>query len=228
MSVRVNLLKPTEFRRQGVVSVPFLVQTGITTAIAIVLIVSGLLFLQYERGRRNLKAAQAIWQVREPLYNTIPSIKQDIAAQKKLRQELRGWQVSRLEWKPFLAELQKICPANVQYRRLNIRGDIDVKQRPAPPPVEGQEPAPAPLGSPMRWFVVTLDGKACGEMADDVVVQFVRAMGNDALFKSIFDAPPKLNSMQRDAEQSDGQADRTFTIEGSTLKREMRETKRGS
>ena len=75
----------------------------------------------------------------------------------------------------------------------------------------------------MRWYTITIDGKASGDLAEDVVIQFVRTLGSDALFKPIFESPPRLNSLLRDTSQGDEQPNRIFTIEGSTQKREIKE-----
>ena len=225
MSIRVNLLKPDEARRQGLVGVKFMIHVSIATACSILLIVGGLSFIRYETGKNDLAAARNIWEIREPMYKKVLKMKEDLATEKKFQQELRGWQASRIEWKPLLIELRKICPPTVQLRRLGIRGDLFIKQKPVVKAVDGELPrAAAPsLGLAMRWYTITIDGKASGDMAEDVVVQFVRTFGSDALFKPIFESPPKLNSLQRDTSQGGEQPNRIFTIEGSTQKREMKE-----
>lgn len=229
MSIRVNLIKPVEARRQSVVGIKFLMYLSASTAAAIVAIIGGLGFIRYETNKNDLAAAQNIWAIREPMYNKVLKMKEDLATEKKFQQELRGWQASRIEWKPLLIELRKICPPSVQLRRLGIKGDLFIKQKPVVTPVDG-EPGEAPAASvaaspglAMRWYTITIDGKAAGDMAEDTVVQFVRTFGHDALFSPLFEAPPKLNSLQRDTSQGGNQPIRVFTIEGSTLKREMRE-----
>jgi len=226
MSIRVNLLKPSEARRQGMVSVKFMIHVSIATAVAILLIIGGMSFIRYEIGKRDLEAARNIWKIREPMYKKIVTMRDDLATEKKFQQELRGWQASRIDWKPLLIELRKICPPMVQLRRLSIRGELTIKQKPVAQAVDGEPPAPSAAPSPglaMRWYTITIDGKATGDMAEDIVVQFVRKFGSDALFKPIFESPPKLNSLQRDTSQGGEQPNRIFTIEGTTQKREMKE-----
>jgi hypothetical protein len=229
MSIRVNLLRPEEARRQGVVGVKFVINVSVATALAITSIIGGLAFIRYETAKNDLEAARGIWAIREPMYNKVLKMKEDLATEKKFQQELRGWQASRVEWKPLLIELRKICPPTVQLRRLAIRGELFIKQKPAVTPVdaEAEGPVAVSLGVAMRWYTITMDGKAAGAMAEDVVVQFVRTFGNDALFKPLFESPPKLNSLQRDNAQGVSVPIRTFTIEGSTQKREMREPRAG-
>lgn len=226
-NIRVNLLKPTEARRQGIVGMKFAARVSIATAVAILSVVGGLSFIKYETGKRDLEAARAIWTIREPMYNKSLKMKEDLATEKRFQQELSGWHSSRIEWKPLLIELRKICPPSVQLRRLGIRGDLYIKQKPVVVPVDAEPGTPAAtpapsLGQAMRWYTITIDGKAVGDMAEDVVVQFVRTLGTDPLYKPIFEAPPKLNSLQRDTSQAGDQPSRVFTIEGVTQKREMK------
>lgn len=231
MSIRVNLLKPSEARRQSVVGVKFMIHVGIGTILSILAIVGTLGFIRYETAKSDLVAARSIWEIREPLYNKVLKMKEDLATEKKFQQELRGWQASRIEWAPLLIELRKICPPTVQLRRLGIRSDLFIKKAPVVTPVDmdgGEDPAKVTTASPslglaMRWFTITIEGQAAGAMAEDVVVRFVRTFGNDPLFKPLFETPPSLNRLQRDSSQGDEQPIRTFTIGGSTQKREMRE-----
>jgi hypothetical protein len=205
-----------------------MIQFGIATAVVILLILGGLSFIRYETGKRDLKNARNIWEIREPMYQKVLKMKEHVATEKKFQQELRGWHASRIDWKPLLIELRKICPPLVQLRRLGIRGDLLIKQTPAVEASDGEPPAPSAVPSPglaMRWYAITIEGKASGDMAEDVVIQFVRAFGSDALFKPIFQSPPRLNSLQRDMSQDGEQPNRIFTIEGSTQKREIRESR---
>jgi hypothetical protein len=226
MSIRVNLLKPSEARRQGVVGVKFMIQISIATAVLILLIAVGLSFVHYQSGKRDLEAARNYWKIQEPLYKELVKMKENLETEKKFQQELRGWHASRIDWTPLLLELRKICPPMVQLRRLGIRGNLFIKQKPVVEAAGGETPEPSAAPSPgqaMRWYSITIDGKASGGKAEDVVIQFVRTLGSDALFKQIFESPPRLNSLQRDASQGDEQPNRVFTIEGLTLKREIKE-----
>ena len=227
MSIRVNLLNPSEARRQGVVGVKFMIHVSIGTAAALFMIFGTLGYMRYQTAKRDLASARNIWEVREPMYNSILKMKEDLATEKKFQQELRGWQASRIEWKPLLIELRKICPPTVQLRRLSIRGELFVKIQPVAAPADGETAALAvrPAGQAMRWYGITLDGKAWGAQAEDVVVRFVRTFGNNTLFKPLFETSPRLNSLQREMSQDGSEPVRVFSIEGQTKKREIKEQK---
>ncbi len=224
MSIRVNLLNPSEARRQGMVGVKFMVHISLGTAVTLFAFFSVLGYMRYQAAKRDLAAARNIWEVREPMYNSILKMKEDLATEKKFQQELRGWQDSRIEWKPLLIELRNMCPPTVQLRRLSLRGELFVKIQ----PVTGGEaatPASRPTGQPMRWYSITLDGKAWGAQAEDVVVRFVRTFGNNSLFKPLFETAPRLNSLQREMSQEGSEPVRVFSIGAQTKKREIKEQK---
>ena len=75
-------------------------------------------FVWYEIAQRDLAAAREIWRIREPMYNQIMAMKQDLAVEKKLQQELDGWKTWRLAWTPLLLEFQKVVPPTMQIKRL--------------------------------------------------------------------------------------------------------------
>jgi hypothetical protein len=236
MSIRVNLLKPSEARRQGRVSVKFMIRAGIVTTAAVLLIIVSLSYSRYETGKRELEAARMIWKVREPMYNKVVKMAEDLTTAKKLGQELRGWQASCVDWNPLLMELRDIWPPTAQLRRLGIRGDLFIQKKTASemPAVEslagetGAPPKTPPLGLAMRWYSLTIEGQVSGDMSEDVVVQFVRKLGSDPIFQPIFESPPKLSNMQRAASRGDEQPNRTFMIQGVTQKKAMRESRADS
>jgi len=225
MTVRVNLLKPSEFRRQGAVSGPFMLRASILSGMAFTLLFGMLGFVNFQIAREDLAACKQVWAIRKPMYDQIMAMREDMATQKKIQQELKGWQVSRVNWTRQLHELQDIVPASLQLKRLGIRGELEMKLKSAPVPAEGEAAPEAPptLGTPTRRFFINMEGKATGQMAESVVVQFVRTIGSARTFKQILDSI-KLQSMQKENSTADQgeQADRVFSIEASTLKREMK------
>jgi hypothetical protein len=229
MTVRVNLLKASEFRRQGAVSGIFVLRISVGSILAFITLFSLLAAVQFRISRQDLAACREIWRMREPIYDQLQAMKEDLATERKIQQELRGWSASRLEWFDPLLELQRIVPASLQFRYMAIRGELEIREpRGAPPPEEGTGQAdaaapapPPPAATPMRRFYINLGGRATGRMAEDVVVQFVREIGKAELLKSFLESI-KLQSLQRDPSQTGDQADRIFTIEAVTANREMK------
>jgi len=225
MTIRVNLLQPHEFRRQGAVSGTFMIRVSIGTALAFLTLFSVLGFVWYEISQRDLDAAREIWRIREPMYNQIMAMKQDLAVEKKLEQELDGWEAWRLEWTPLLLEFQKIVPPAMQIKRLGVGGGVDLTRKGGATSSGEMDDAAAQKVSfsPVIKYTLTFDGKASGNEAETTVVQFVRTFGRAPGFEPILDpASVKLRSMQRDTSQGGEQPDRVFSIEAATLVRTLK------
>ncbi len=225
MSIRVNLLKPGEFRRQGAVSGAFAMQVSIFSVLAFAILFGLLAFMRHQTATREFEEMTEIWTVREPMYNRLQAMKQDLATIRKLQSELRGWNAARVEWRDPMIQLQMIFPATMQLRRLDIRGDLEIKLTQSGPlpgeEGEGAAPAPAQTGTPQRRYIIRLDGKATGSMAEDDVVRFVGDIQQASLYKPLIESI-KLNSLQRDAGSTEDQVNRLFSIEATMKRREMK------
>lgn len=218
MTVSIDLLKPQEFRRQGAVSGAFIVRVSVSSVVAFALVFGLLGLMRFRIARQDLIYCRDTWKMREPLYNQILSMKQDLATMKKLQQELNGWNASRINWGDPLLEIQRIVPAAMQLRQLNLRGELDFKQGGS-----GGEGEPASPPQPVRRFFLLIEGKATGDRAETMVLQFVRALGEASTFKTFLESK-KLQSLQRDASSAQtggGQGDRAFIVEAITARRLM-------
>lgn len=231
MNARVNLLRESEYRRQGAVSNAFILRMSVVSVLAFTTLFAAIFAVRFQIAHRDLMAARQIWAMREPIYTQVQSMKQDLALMKKLNQELNGWEEARTDWVPVLDEIARLMPPTAQLRRFNVRGETEIKAggSAAPALVGGlgdvQAAAAKPVASaglPGRRYYLTFDGKASGDMAEAVVVQFVRTLGRSEVLSPILDAI-KLASLQREAAVEGGEADRRFVIEASTIRFEMRE-----
>lgn len=227
MTARINLLKTTEYRRQGLVSTVFIIRVSIMTVVLLALVFGALAFLQRRNARQTLDSARELWRVREPLYRRTLAMKQDLATKRKLDQELRGWQASRIAWHGPLAEFQEITQPTLQFRRLNVRGEMDVRVPKVKTPKAGsaeakpaEAAAPAQAGTPARRFFLLIEGRAEGDQAEDAVLQFDaalrRAPGLRALLESV-----RLQRLESEETRAGGPAGQAFTIEAATARREM-------
>lgn len=230
MTIRVNLLKTSEFRRQGVVSGIFVVRTISGTLAAVAVLVGLFSLLNYRTAQRELASSREIWRMRKPVYEKIQGMKADLATQRKLDEEMRGWEAGRIDWYEVLTSVRKVVPQSMQLRRFNVRAETEVKVPKAPAAVVAAAPdggsAPPPptkvTGMPVRQFFINIDGRAAGHKSEDVVVQFVRTLGGAEEFRYLFETI-KLQSLQRDTAQGGDQAsDRMFSIEAATVKKEFK------
>jgi hypothetical protein len=232
MTTRVNLLQAAEFRRQGLVSTVFIIRVSIMTVVLFFAVFGFLTLLQYRNSRQQLASAREIWKAREPAYRKTLVMKQDLATKRKLDQELLGWQVSRTAWEGPLAALRQIAPPSLQFRRLNIRGEMDVRVPKVKAAKEGgrkaggaekaagEPPAGMAGGKPARLFFLLIEGRTSGDQAEDVVLQFDAALRRAPAFRALLQSVrlQRLEIEEAGSEKSAGQA---FAIEAATGRREM-------
>ena len=228
MSLHINLLQPSEYRRQGVVSGAFLLRLAILAAVLVSLLFGGLTLLRHRNARQALASAREIWAVREPLYKSIMTMKQDLATYRKLAQELNGWAASRIEWAGPIRELQQLVHPSMQLRKLNIRGDTEIKiPRAAVRDDTGDKgsaksaaKAAPPPPPPARQFFLAIEGRTSGHLAEDIVLQFDGALRRSAAFRTIL-ASIRLQRLQSDLAAGGAQTDRLFALEATTNQKPM-------
>jgi len=209
MNVRVNLLKPEEFRRQGMVSTQFAVRVALAGAGALLLLLSLISVVNHRVVMHNLKLSQEIWEEMKPRYERVKEMQSFLATKGQVWSDLTAWNTSRIDWHPHLASLQQAVPPSVQLTKLSIRSQFVM--------LPDTENAKNELGLPARQFFMTIDGKIGGDLADEVVVQFVRDLRAGSSLKDVLESA-KLQALQRDAGSS---GERTFGVEGTCTARKM-------
>jgi len=239
MIYRVNLIRESELRYQGAVSRSFMFKAGGITVGGLLGIFLLFSFLQYRTVRQNLSWAREQWAQISPIYNNVVAMQQDLAANQKILTELKSWNNSRVAWSQPLVEIREIVPLTIQLTRLNIIGSVELKEIKLPPPpaaTAGDKKSPTekkaekakPPALMFRRFNISMEGKASGELADEVVVQFVKTMSESPSFKPMLESI-KLRGLRREdegaasASRDQPQAsDRLFGIEATTLPKEIK------
>lgn len=219
MNLRVNLLKPAEYRYQGPVSKRFVIRASIISGCSFAAL---FLIVTVERNialRANLRSAKAEWDKIGTHYSEVKLKQQDLAATQALLKELAGWNKTRVEWNRMLVNAQHIVPTTIQLNKLAVRGEWEfVKQTPLETPGGAPPPEVAPM--PALMFHMQLEGKAVGETADDTVVQFARTIREEPDFQKIFETM-RLQRFLRENVNSDEDSGRVFEIEGVSFARKM-------
>jgi hypothetical protein len=221
MNLRVNLLRPEEQRYQGPVSLRFAISVGGITVGCLLLILLLVGLHSYISVRRDLGASRTGWQKIEARFNAVTTKQKAETDNQLLLAELKKWNRQRVEWTPLLKELQNIAPPSVQFTRLMVRSDWNFQKVPGPTTSDGKE-IPQPL-LPARRYYVSLEGRAAGELADQVVVDFERTWRQSPGFQPLFESV-KLQRLVREAvggADRQAQADRLFLIEGEFRVRKL-------
>lgn len=236
MNLRVNLLKEAEQRYQGPVSIRFLLRTGGIGLGVLLLIFVALSMHGQFMLKRNLKAAKEEWVRLGPRYDEITKRQALLANYKGLLDELNAWGPTNAHMHEMLLELQKTVPESVQLLQLNIGADwvfIKPEQPKAkPPPPKGEHPDPkakkekpppkvALAAQPGRQAQLRITGRVEGELADEIVVQFMKALHKAPGFSTTIDSMELQRLYKDDSNRGGGGNWRQFEIQGTAKPRMM-------
>ncbi len=198
---RVNLLKKSEQRYQGVVSRRFLLVCIVVTPILFITSLSGIKLVQYSSVQSSLKSNREIWVSLEPRLEQYKEERSSLMANKRALELIAGWQGTQVPISELLTEIQGSIPESVQLTRLSIRS-------------EPGTPVYTKSADFSKDYTFVVQGSAQGERAEDVVIALLKdllkteRMG--AVFKSV-----KLGPMRKRVGK-DGQTTQIFRLDGSS------------
>jgi hypothetical protein len=226
MKLRVDLLKDTERRYQGPVSMRFMIRAGGVTLALVLFVFGGLAIQRQVMLRYRLKSATEEWARLGPRYEEITKRQAVVSSYKGLLDELNGWGMTNSHWYDMLLELQKTVPPNVQLSKLNVDGGwefIKPEKKKEPPKKEGAKLEEKPAAkevivqvTPARSIRLSIGGRVQGELADEIVVQFTKSLEKSKGFDTYFDTMEleKLFRVEEGGRESSGIAWRQFEIQG--------------
>jgi hypothetical protein len=125
MSVpRVNLLRKSEQRHQGLVSRRFSMIIAVVTPILLISVLSGIKVVQYSGVQDELKTSRAIWAELEPKLELYKEENRGLMTNRKVLDLFGEWTASRGAMHRVLDEIQEAVPENIQLTRLSVRGEF--------------------------------------------------------------------------------------------------------
>ena len=216
MNLRIDLLKESERRYQGAVSRAFVAKmVGIVALIGVALI-GVTSWIKYRMTMNSVAVAEEQWRQIETAFEQVRKMKDDMGANDNMYQQLKGWNVSRLEWHALLEDLQRMVPLNVQLTKLSVSSSTTTI---TPDTKENPEADNTPRD--VRTSRLRMDGKAIGDKSDKTVLDFAETLRESKGFGSVWDSI-NLKKMQR-ARFSSGLSEPTsvFTIEALSKPMEM-------
>jgi len=204
---RVNLLKKSEQRYQGVVSHRFILVVVVVVPILLVAALSGMKLVQYASVQSALQEEKKAWANLEPRYLLHQEELRSLNACRSSLDLLNGWMGSQVSLSLLLSEVQEEVPPTIQLQRLSVRS----------------EPKTSTFARAEDFvldYKLMLQGVSQGDRAEDAVMGLRKdLMATDMLgttFRSV-----KLASMRKRSGKG-GQAARDFRIEGFSKEGEGR------
>jgi hypothetical protein len=193
MNLQVNLLKKTERRYQGIVSMKIMVLASFSVLIGVTVLVLSLAGISKMTLKTNLDRARREWTRIDPLAAAIRADDEAEKANRKMLNALEDWsQGGNIPMYSLLRAVQREIPLRVELSQL----------------FAGREPS---LESGDVYYVLRLSGRAQGELT---AVTAKRQLETDPDVRR-FCGEIKLVSSQRDIADT-----WTFALEGRRLAEE--------
>lgn len=202
---RVNLIKKSECRYEGLVSPRFILMVGIGTPVILLLLIVGLIAANIHNTQRELESTRELWAAYEPRVESYRKDKSELASTQKIMDLFRGWQASQVAWLGLLDEMQGQVPANIQFTRMAVKADEKSSVYLTPEELQ-------------LAYELTIDGVAVGDAAEEDVIALQKKMQGGPMTAGTFSSL-KLGSMRKGAAGS-GLAMRQFRITGGSEKGE--------
>ncbi len=199
---RVNLLKKSERRYQGVVSMRFIYVGIVVTPVLSIAILSGIKLFQYNQVQSELRGSRTVWANMEPRLKLFKDEQRSLSSNRKALKLFEGWTNSQVSFVELLSDIQGTVPQEIQFTRLSIRAGATASVY----------TDPETLGLD---YTLLIEGVSQGRRAEDEVIKLhkdlLETQGVSAAFESI-----NLASMRK-RKGSKGVNLREFRLEGQGL-----------
>jgi hypothetical protein len=232
MKLRVNLLKSSERRYQGPVSLRFLIRVGGISVVVLALLFGIMAIQRQFMLSHRLKSAKEEWSRLGPRYEEITKRQVVVGNYKALLDELGKWGMTNGNWHEMLLEMQKIVPANVQVQRMTVdttwefikpekkkkeEKKEEKKKEEHKEEAKKEEIKAAPkdiLATPARSIRLAINGSIKGDLADEIIVQFTRNLQKAPGFDVYFDTMELEKLYRAESAREAGGDWRQFEIQG--------------
>ena len=198
---RVNLLKKSEQRYQGMVSRRFVLVSIVATPILLIAVLSGIKLVQYTGVQSELKASREIWKSLEPKLALFNEEKKGLVDHRQILSLFEGWRTSQAPVIELLGGIQGSVPENIQFTRLSLRSVL----------------TQAVYGTAEDMaldYKLVIEGLSQGDMAESDVIHLQRELLACEVVESAFESI-KLTAIRK-RQDANGTTMREFRLEGST------------
>ncbi|MEN7972990.1 MAG: hypothetical protein ABFR47_04055 [Verrucomicrobiota bacterium] len=196
---RVNLLKRSERRYQGVVSRKFMQVGIVVSSILFLSLFVGLRLVQYAGLQSNLRGSRIVWESLEPRLAVAKEQQRVLATNRQVLELLDAWRKSQVPMEGLLLDIQEAIPENVQLMRISLRSNAKNSI--------ARNADELKLG-----YSLTLQGVSQGEQAENAVINLRKGLQERDHLSTFFDSL-KLVSMRKRQGRS-GENMREFSFEG--------------
>ncbi len=150
MNLHVDLILESEQRSASVFSVKALARFGTVAGPILAVLLLAWAVFGFLRLKGQVNDLETQWKAAEPRKLSSLRYRQQLSANKKIMDELEGWQASQLAWHTQLIAVQQEIPDTVQLHRMLINQTLQLVNN----------------RTPTRTFIMTIDGRAMGDTAE--------------------------------------------------------------
>lgn len=198
MNLRVDLILESEQRSGSVVNLKSTMRIASIVGPIILLFIAGSVFTNARRLNTELNMLEGQMEIAGPKQEAAAELKEDLATNLGILNELEGWQKSHIDWNEQLLGLQREVPATIQLNVLRISQALQL--------IDNRIPA--------RVFTLVLKGKAVGKDAEHDVDYLQRRLLKAPAFSSVMEKveiPP--GGFRAVIEKDGSKSDRIFQLD---------------
>jgi hypothetical protein len=166
-NVRVNLIKRSEMRYQGVVNPKFLAIAAAFTLTAVLLLLTAVRGVQYSYRKKLLSDARQHWEQLEPRNKSAKAVSDELSRQAEMIKDLESRGEWATTWVDFLILLQKTAPESIQLNRLTLSRSA--------------------IGGAAAKSSIFITGISTGNAAEAGVISWRKTLMGDPVYNKYFD-----------------------------------------
>ena len=197
MSLRVNLIIPSEQRSASRINIRSVSRLANIVIPSIIIFMAGIQILKYSVTISELHMLESKWTLAEPKQNRSRELLAHLHYNMQTSAELEKWKDSRINWNQQLQAILESAPKTIQATSLFISSKLENPSIPSPP---------------IRSYILIIDGKNSGKKAMDHIEIFKQNLEKHCSKIDIIESI-EVSNYEADTSDNATQFDRIFQIE---------------
>lgn len=209
MNLRVDLILEHEKRSASLLNIKSVMR--ISVIVVPVIIVAVIIFgvISVMHSKLQLQNKSKSWEIVEQKQIEAQDLRNEVAINNLIRNDLLGWKASHMDWHSQLLGLQRVAPRNMQFTKLRVNQTLQL--------VKNKYPS--------RYFVLNLSGKSKGADAEANINEFIASIKNNDIFTLPMEQV-SIKDFGEDKDENANRQDRVFEIECIYKAKDFQEPKK--
>jgi hypothetical protein len=204
MSLRVNLITPTEKRSGSRINARTFIHIGEFVVPAIIIFAIGKLALGLIMASSQMQALESRWKLAQPREARAKKLAGTLNYNRKTEAELKNWKQSSIRLNKQLHAVSDSTPATIQLISVILSRELVQEEK-----KKGKKQK---KGIPKTRFTITIDGKTSDENAMDQIEIFKEKLTHHNFISNIIESV-EVTNYEADTSDNAGELDRIFQIE---------------